>query len=206
MPESKVATSAGCEPTCEEHRWQAYSEPCSGMAKRELGLRSGGLGARARAHRWLARATTTSCHPLLPDEVDAAACDQSAQPLVQEDGSTCTESTESKDSDGWPGARASTAALAHRQHLRADELMMLSFESLTTTLWNNEHSVSRARAREAWKILRRSSFSSGFCTWQAHAPVPQRVVGSTVGEGSGGHGFCKTPFTREPNVWVQITF
>ena len=71
LPASKAATSAGHEPTREEHGSAGVPRAVLRDAKREQGLRAGGLAARARAHRGPASATTKSFRPLLLDEVDA---------------------------------------------------------------------------------------------------------------------------------------
>ena len=48
------------------------------------------------------------------------------------DGPARTTSSRSTVFEGWPGARASTCPLEQRQHLHADELIMLPLETITT--------------------------------------------------------------------------
>ena len=97
--------------------------------KHEQGVKAGGLRARACIHREPGSATTTSCRPLLLDEVYAAGAPTTPLECLEEDGPTRTKSTRSTVSRGCPGAWLSTATLEHRQHLRADELIMLPLET-----------------------------------------------------------------------------
>ena len=63
---------------------------------------------------------------------------------VQEDGPARTASTRGTVSKGWPSAWAPTAALEHRQHRHADELIMLPSRSL------NLRCGTRQEVRRTW--------------------------------------------------------
>ena len=133
LSEHTTATDARPEPTATTHYKARLLEADGKVRKRAQGLRLGVLDGRRSPHREPPSATTGSSQTLLLDNVGASGAARGRDERLWEDGPTRIESTGSTVSHGLPGARASTAALAHRQHLRADELMMLTLEALTTT-------------------------------------------------------------------------
>ena len=171
------------------------------MRKRAQGLRLGGLGGRRSTHREPPSATTGSSQPLLLDNVGASGAARGRDERLWEDGPTRIESTGSTVSHGLPGARASTAALAHRQHLRADELMVLTLEALTTTGGTTTCHGAHRTSGEAGLSLGRQRSRSGWRARLVRVPVPQRAIGTMRGGFSNHHGFCKARLLRSSPMW-----
>ena len=139
----------------------------------------------AHAHRGAALSRSTTPAPAL-------LCEGLERTPRRMDGSASTACTRSTVPKGWPGAWASIAALRHRQHLRADELIMMSFEALAASGGTKSTGDAGVGGRAAARILGRMGMHTGFRARLARSPIPQRVVGSTRGGSSGQHGFCKT--------------